>query len=154
MKDYFSIQLSESALSTRNVLALAHMGDAVYELLCRGLLVSRELETIGNLHRATVAMVKAPAQAEAARKLLPRLTEAEAAVYRRGRNAKVHQIPKNASRSQYAQATGLEALFGWLWLRGDRARINELFGWIVGEEAWDAAPTMDEQGKRGTNNAP
>ena len=134
MNDYFTIQLSETDVNTRNVLALAHMGDAVYELLCRGWLCSQEVETIGNLHRATVAMVKAPAQAAAVKKLLPRLTERELAVYRRGRNANVHQIPKNAKRGEYAQATALEALFGWLYLQGEKGRINELFACIVGEE--------------------
>jgi ribonuclease-3 family protein len=134
MNDYFTIQLNETDANTRNVLALAHMGDAVYELLCRGWLCSQEMETIGNLHRATVAMVKAPAQAEAVKKLLPHLTERELAVYRRGRNANVHQIPKNAKRGEYAQATALEALFGWLYLQGEKERINELFACIVGEE--------------------
>jgi ribonuclease-3 family protein len=134
MNDYFTIQLNETDANTRNVLALAHMGDAVYELLCRGWLCSQEMETIGNLHRATVAMVKAPAQAEAVKKLLPHLTERELAVYRRGRNANVHQIPKNAKRGEYAQATALEALFGWLYLQGEKERINELFACIVDEE--------------------
>ena len=134
MNDYCTIQLNETDANTRNVLALAHMGDAVYELLCRGWLCSQEMETIGNLHRATVAMVKAPAQAEAVKKLLPHLTERELAVYRRGRNANVHQIPKNAKRGEYAQATALEALFGWLYLQGEKERINELFACIVDEE--------------------
>jgi ribonuclease-3 family protein len=134
MNDYFTIQLNETDANTWNVLALAHMGDAVYELLCRGWLCSQEMETIGNLHRATVAMVKAPAQAAAVKKLLPRLTEQELAVYRRGRNANVHQIPKNARRGEYAQATALEALFGWLYLQGEKERINELFACIVDEE--------------------
>jgi ribonuclease-3 family protein len=92
------------------------------------------MDTIGNLHRATVAMVKAPAQAEAVKNLLPHLTERELAVYRRGRNANVHQIPKNAKRGEYAQATALEALFGWLYLQGEKERINELFACIVDEE--------------------
>lgn len=134
MNDYFTIELTDTDLNARNILALAHVGDAVYELLCRGWLFTQDLETIGNLHRATVAMVKAPAQAEAVQKLLPHLTEAEAAVYRRGRNANVHQIPKNARRGEYAQATALEALFGWLYLKGEKGRINELFARIVDEE--------------------
>ena len=134
MNDYFTIELTDTDLNARNILALAHVGDAVYELLCRGWLFTQDLETIGNLHRATVAMVKAPAQAEAVQKLLPYLTEAETAVYRRGRNANVHQIPKNARRGEYAQATALEALFGWLYLKGEKGRINELFARIVDEE--------------------
>ncbi|MCD8334991.1 MAG: ribonuclease III [Clostridiales bacterium] len=132
MKDYFTPRLTQTQLSSRNILALAHMGDAVYEILCRGWLCSRE-ETIGNLHRATVDMVKAPAQAASVKKLLPYLTDEEKAVYRRGRNANVHQIPKNASRGEYAQATGLEALFGWLYLQGNKDRLNRLFAVIVDE---------------------
>lgn len=142
MKDYFSLTLSQTQLNNMNVLALAHMGDAVYEVLCRGWLCSHDLETIGNLHRATVSMVKAPAQAECMKKLLPYLTEGERAVFRRGRNANVHQIPKNASRGQYAQATALEALFGWLYLQDRRQRINELF-----------AILMDEAGEGGDQDA-
>ncbi|MCD7928677.1 MAG: ribonuclease III [Clostridiales bacterium] len=132
MKDYFTPQMTRCKLTGRNVLALADMGDAVYEILCRGCLCSRE-ETIGNLHRATVDMVKAPAQAASVQKLLPYLTDEEKAVYRRGRNANVHQIPKNASRRAYAPATGLEALFGWLYLQGDKDRLNRLFAIIVDE---------------------
>lgn len=134
MKDYFTLSVDRTQLNNMNILALAHMGDAVYEILCRGWLCSHDLETIGNLHRATVSMVKAPAQAMSVKKLLPYLTEREMAVYRRGRNANVHQIPKNASRGEYAQATALEALFGWLYLQGQRDRINELFAIIMGEK--------------------
>lgn len=133
MTDYFTLNLDRNRLQSMNVLALAHMGDGVYEVLCRGWLCSHNLETIGNLHKATVQMVKAPAQAAAMKKLLPHLTEQEAAVYRRGRNANVHQIPKNASRGEYAQATALEALFGWLYLQGQRERINQLFALIMDE---------------------
>lgn len=133
MTDYFSLNLDSTQLRNMNILALAHMGDGVYELLCRGWLCSHHLETICNLHKATVQMVKAPAQAVAVKKLLPYLTEQESAVYRRGRNANVHQIPKNASRSEYAQATALEALFGWLYLQGQRERINQLFAIIMDE---------------------
>lgn len=138
MRDYFTLNLDQTQLRNMSVLALAHIGDGVYELLCRGWLCSHDLETIVNLHRATVSMVCAPAQAEAVKKLLPHLTEAEAAVYRRGRNANVHQIPKNASRGQYAQATALEALFGWLYLQGERDRINQLFAIIMEEGEEDA----------------
>lgn len=133
MNDYFTLNIDPTQLRNMNILALAHVGDGVYELLCRGWLCSHNLETIGNLHKATVQMVKAPAQAAAVKKLLPHLTEGEGAVYRRGRNANVHQIPKNASRGEYAQATALEALFGWLYLQGQRERINELFAIIMDE---------------------
>lgn len=141
MNDYFNLNINQTQLRNMSVLALAHIGDGVYELLCRGWLCSHDLETIKNLHRATVSMVCAPAQAEAVKKLLPLLTEEETAVYRRGRNANVHQIPKNASRGQYAQATALEALFGWLYLQGRKERINELFAIIMGEEGGEADAT-------------
>lgn len=133
MKDYFTLQVPDTQLSGMNVLALAHIGDAVFEVLCRGWLCSQKLETIGSLHKATVTMVRAGAQAEAMERLLPHLTGAETAVFKRGRNANVHQIPKNATRREYAYATGLEALFGWLYLQGRRERINELFAIVVDE---------------------
>ena len=110
------------------------MGDAVYEILVRGWLCTQGRATCGNLHKETVALVRAEAQAAAVEKLLPCLTEAECAVYRRGRNAHVHAIPKNASRGQYTRATGLEALFGWLYLQGQLERINQLFGIIMEEK--------------------
>ena len=83
--------------------------------------------TAQNLHRATVSYVCAPAQAARMERMLPLLTEEEAAQYRRGRNAHVHMIPKNATHREYAMATGLECLFGYLYLSGQTGRINELF---------------------------
>ena len=75
----------------------------------------------------------APAQAQRAERILPRLTEEELAVFRRGRNAQVHSIPQHASRGQYAEATALEALFGYLYLQGRQERINQLFLWMMEE---------------------
>ncbi|MDO4991131.1 MAG: ribonuclease III domain-containing protein [Eubacteriales bacterium] len=119
--------VSESDLAAMSALALAHVGDAVYELLVRTELCRAGRLTAGQLHRETVRYVAAPAQAKAALKLLPRLTEQEAAVYRRGRNAHGHAAPKAASPQEYHAASGLEALFGWLYLRGDNERARELF---------------------------
>lgn len=133
MQDYFQLKVQPDELRAMSSLALAHMGDGVYEILVRGWLCTHGRATCGNLHKETVAMVRAEAQAAAIQKIRPLLTEAEAAVYRRGRNAQVHAIPKNASRGQYAQATALEALFGWLYLQGQRERINELFETIMDE---------------------
>ena len=110
-----------------SAIALAHMGDAVYETLVRTWLCVHGTATGKDLHRATIALVCAPAQAEKMQKVLPLLTEEEQAVYKRGRNAHVHQIPKNATREQYAKATGLECLFGALYLAGRVERLNELF---------------------------
>lgn len=133
MTEYFSIQLPDDEIRTISSIGLAHLGDAVYELLVRTYLCAHGKATGKGLHRATVELVRAPAQAEAAEKILPMLTEEEQAVFRRGRNANVHSIPQNASRAQYQQATALEALLGWLHLRGEKARIEELFAVMMGE---------------------
>ena len=134
MSDYLHLNVQPDDLRAMSSLALAHMGDAVYEILARGWLCTQGRATCGNLHKETVALVRAEAQAAAVEKLLPCLTEAECAFYRRGRNAHVHAIPKNASRGQYTRATGLEALFGWLYLQGQLERINQLFGIIMEEK--------------------
>lgn len=115
-----------------SMLGLAHVGDAVYELLYRSKLCTDGHMAVAEMHRMTVAFVRAEAQAEAAAKLLPVLTTEEASVYRRGRNAKVNSVPHNADIGQYHAATGLEALFGWLYLLGRTERINELFNIITG----------------------
>ena len=127
MTDYLHIQLPPDQIRGISTIGLAHMGDAVYELLVRTWLCAHGKATGKGLHRATVALVCAPKQAELAQRILPLLTEEEQAVFRRGRNANVHSIPTHASRAQYAEATALEALLGWLYLRGQKARINELF---------------------------
>ena len=133
MTEYFSIRLPDDEIRAISSIGLAHLGDAVYELLVRTYLCAHGKATGKGLHRATVELVRAPAQAEAAEKILPMLTEEEQAVFRRGRNANVHSIPQNASRAQYQQATALEALLGWLHLRGEKARIEELFAVMMGE---------------------
>lgn len=110
-----------------STLALAHVGDGVYELLVRTRLARQGISRVNDLHRATVALVKAPAQAKAMERLLPALTERELAVYKRGRNTKTHAAPNQATVSEYHAATGLETLFGYLYLRGEYARVEELF---------------------------
>ena len=127
MTDYLHIQLPPDQIRGISSIGLAHMGDAVYELLVRTWLCAHGKATGKGLHRATVALVCAPKQAELAQRILPLLTEEEQAVFRRGRNANVHSIPTHASRAQYQQATALEALFGWLYLQNRGARIEELF---------------------------
>ena len=133
MAQYFSIRLPDDEIRAISSIGLAHLGDAVYELLVRTYLCAHGKATGKGLHRATVELVRAPAQAEAAEKILAMLTEEEQAVFRRGRNANVHSIPQNASRAQYQQATALEALMGWLYLRGQKDRIEELFAVMMGE---------------------
>ena len=133
MTDYFSIQLKDDEIRSISSIGLAHLGDAVYELLVRSYLCAHGKATGKGMHRATIELVCAPAQARLSEKILPLLTEEEQAVFRRGRNANVQSIPKNASRAQYQQATALEALIGWLYLRGEKARIEELFAVMMGE---------------------
>lgn len=135
MNDYFDIRLPEDQIRAISSIGLAHLGDAVYELLVRAWLCAHGRATGKGLHRAAVELVKAPAQAERAERILPLLTEEELAVYKRGRNAHVHTIPHSASRADYLRATALECLLGDLYLRGRRERINELFAVMMeGEE--------------------
>ena len=134
MTDHFTLHMTDEELRTISNLGLAHMGDAVYEVLVRGYLCTHGTATGKNLHRAMVELVCAPRQAELSEKILPLLTEAEHDVFRRGRNANVHTIPQHASRAQYQQATALEALFGWLYLRGEKDRLNQLFDLMMGGE--------------------
>ncbi len=131
--DYFDLTLPEDEIRAISSIGLAHLGDAVYELLVRTWLCAHGKATGKGLHRATVELVCAPAQAVRAERIREMLTEEELAVFRRGRNANVHTIPKNASRAQYAEATALEALFGWLYLHGRKERINALFAVMMEE---------------------
>ena len=133
MENYFQMNLPKSEIDAISNLGLAHIGDAVFELLCRSYLCARGGKNVGNLHRDTIAMVKATAQAEFVDKLLPFLTEEETAYYRRGKNAHVHAVPKSATAAEYAKATGLEALFGALYLAGKTDRLNQLFRAVMEE---------------------
>ena len=135
--DYFSATLSNDDIRAMSSIGLAHLGDAVYELLVRTWLCVHGKATGKTLHRATVAIVCANKQAELSERILPLLTEEEHDVFRRGRNASVHTIPHSADRATYQTATALEALFGWLYLKGERARINELFSVMM--EGYDVA---------------
>jgi len=125
--DYFHLSAGQDILDGLSVLGLAHLGDAVYELMVRSWLCLHGKATNKGLHQAAVGYVSAPAQAARAEKILPALTEAEQCVYRRGRNCHTAAIPKGASVGQYHAATALEALFGWLYLQGRAERLNELF---------------------------
>ncbi len=136
MQDYFHPSMGKTALCGISVLGLAHIGDAVFELLVRTYLCTSGLARSDSLHKATVAWVCAPAQAAFVDAILPQLTPEELAVYRRGRNAHVHAVPKNATHGQYAKATGLEALLGSLYLSGQQERIQALFS--LGMEACHA----------------
>ena len=135
MTNYFQLDVSPDQLRAISTLGLAHLGDGVFELMVRSWLCLHGKATSKGLHRATVRYVAAPAQAQAVENILPLLTEEEGDVFRRGRNTSPHSVPQNASRADYQAATGLEALFGWLWLQGRTERLNELFAVMMeGEE--------------------
>lgn len=129
--DYFHLNASREELLNMSSLGLAHLGDGVFELMVRAWLCLHGKVKVKDLHRATVRYVAAPAQAAAMERLLPLLTDEEADVYRRGRNTAPHSVPRAATRAQYQSATGLEALFGWLYLQGRTDRLNKLFEAIM-----------------------
>lgn len=125
--NYFEPRLAPDELRALSAIALAHIGDGVYELLVRTWLCVHGKATGRDLHRATIALVCAPAQAERVQKIIPLLTDEEQAVYRRGRNANVHTMSRSATPAQYHAATGLECLMGYLYLKGDKTRAEQLF---------------------------
>lgn len=112
-------------------IVLAFMGDAVYEMLVRDYIVSVLHTSPSKVHSESVSLVKASAQATALKKISSILTDEEQTVFRRGRNANVSHIPRNASPADYHYATGLEALFGYLYLNDRIARIHEIFDSII-----------------------
>lgn len=114
-------------VSSLSPLTLAFVGDTVFDLLTRTELVCEANRPVNALHTMASKKVCAAAQAESLRKILPILTEDETAVFKRGRNAHTGGIPKHASSADYHYATGLESLFGWLYLKGETERIKELY---------------------------
>lgn len=135
MEHYFEPAMTEDELRNISAIGLAHMGDAVFEMLVRTWLCVHGKATGRGLHQATIKLVCAESQAAKAQKILPVLTAEELAVYKRGRNAQVNTIPGHASRAQYGAATALESLLGWLYLKGRRERIEELFKQMMEETA-------------------
>jgi len=111
-------------------LALAFLGDTVFDLLVREALLEQPARPQRQLHRESAQRVNARAQAEMAKKILPLLSEEEEEIFRRGQNAKPGHVPRGFTRGEYSLATALEALFGWLWLMGRFERARELF--VVG----------------------
>ncbi len=134
MENYFQVNFTPAQVNAISNLGLAHVGDGVYELMCRTYLCQQGDKTVLKLHRNSVELVKAPTQARFADKLKPHLTEEEMDYFRRGKNAHTHAAPKSASRQEYAKATGLETLFGALYLLGRTDRLNELFYIIMYED--------------------
>lgn len=119
----------EIDLHTLSPLALAFVGDGVYSLMVRERLLSQANRPVNDLHRLAVKQVRAEAQAAAVERLLPLLSEEEEAVYKRGRNAHTAR-----SGADYHRSTGLEALFGYLYLSGRIDRVRELFSLCIEEE--------------------
>lgn len=132
--NYFHLHEEREELLKMSNLSLAYLGDAVFEIMVRSFLCLHKKTSPGKLHRAAMDYVTAPKQAAMAERIYPLLTEEEADTFRRGRNASPHSIPKSATRAEYQTATGLEALFGWLYLRGETERLNTLFTALMGEE--------------------
>ena len=128
MMDYNSSIENINEIPTLN---LAFIGDGVYDLLVREYLVSHSNSHVGELNRQKVALVNCKSQADFIRKLQDTLTEDELTVYKRGRNTQVGSASKHSTIADYHAATGLEALFGWLYLQGRTDRINELFSQIM-----------------------
>lgn len=124
IKEQFGIK--EVDIKTYSPLTLAYIGDGIYDLIIRSIVVGRGNTRANELHHKTSHIVKAHTQAEMAEKLLPHLTEEENSIYRRGRNAKSPTMAKNATMSDYRKATGFEALMGYLYLTDQFERIIEL----------------------------
>ena len=125
------MNMAKADIDAISNLGLAHIGDGVFELLCRSYLCAKGEKTVDKLHRDTIRLVKATAQAKFADAMLPLLTEDELAHYRRGKNSHVHAVPKSATPAEYAKATGVEALFGALYLLGRKERLNEIFKTVL-----------------------
>ena len=125
--NYLNPELADKQVNSLSILALAHIGDCVFELLVRTKLCMNDHRSAADLHKTTVSIVNAVSQSEYAEKILPVLTDEETAVFKRGRNSKVNSVPKKATVAEYHRATGVEALFGWLYLKGRTERLEELF---------------------------
>lgn len=128
LNDYINekFDITSKDIRTYSPLTLAYIGDAVYDLVVRSVLVNRGNTAVNNLHKRASAIVKAPAQAAIVASIMDDLTDEEKDIYRRGRNSKPHTKAKNASTIEYLEATGLEAVVGFLYLKGDMDRALNL----------------------------
>ena len=133
MENFFEMNMTKAEIDAISNLGLAHMGDCVYEMLVRAYLCAQGNKTVAQLHKQTITMVKATYQAAFVDKMLPLLNEEEMTHYRRGKNSHVHAVPKSATPAQYAKATGLEAMVGYLFLSGQKNRANEIFNLVMQE---------------------
>ena len=119
-------EIGDVDLRTLSPVVLAYIGDAVYDVIIRCMLVLKSREQVDKLHKSATAYVKAQAQKDIVEKILDDMNEEELGVYKRARNAKQHAAPKNASLADYHKATGFEAVIGYLYLKGEEDRIFEL----------------------------
>ena len=128
LNDYINekFDMTSKDIRTYSPLTLAYIGDAIYDLVIRSVLVNRGNTAVNNLHKKASAIVKAPTQAAIAAAIMEDLTAEEKDIYRRGRNSKPHTKAKNASTMEYLEATGLEAVVGFLYLKGDMDRALDL----------------------------
>ncbi len=126
--------IKDKDIKSFSPLTLAYIGDAVYEIVIRTVIVEKGNTSVNKLHYHTSSLVKAAAQKEALTVILPFLTEEEETVYKRGRNAKSNTSAKNASMTDYRIATGFEALIGFLYLSGRNERLLELIKIGVGDK--------------------
>ena len=120
------LSLGEQDINTYSPLVLAYIGDAVYEVVIRTMLVCKQNEQVQKLHGKATRYVKAEAQKNMIEVLMDELSEDELLVYKRARNSKQHTTPKNAKLSDYHKATGFEAVIGYLFLKGEEGRMLEL----------------------------
>lgn len=124
LKDSF--ELKENDIKSYSPLTLAYIGDAVYEIIIRTIVISDGNTQVNKMHKKSSNLVKAETQANIVKSIMDKLNEEELAYYKRGRNAKSYTSAKNASISDYRMATGFEALIGYLYLTGQNERMTEL----------------------------
>jgi len=136
INEFFNLEAKD--IRTYSPLTLAYIGDAVFDLVIRSVLVNKGNTAVNNLHKRASAIVKAPTQAAIAAAIMEDLTDEEKDIYRRGRNSKPHTKAKNASTMEYLEATGFEAVLGFLYLAGDMDRAL----WLIklGCERLDLGP--------------
>lgn len=127
MENFFDIQTFDKCeVKKYNPQVLAFVGDAVYTLFIRQVMVNNHNLKSGELHKLSTSYIKASGQSDITLKIMPLLTEDELEVFKRGRNYKTHSVAKNSKITDYKRATGFEAILGYLYLSGDYKRINEL----------------------------
>lgn len=140
MPSILELQLDEKEARELPPLTLAYMGDTVFDLYVRKMLITGRNGDSGAMHRRSAALVNARTQAQLARDLMEELEGTELDVFMRGRNAKTNTVPKNMSPADYHHATAIEALIGYLYLTGQIERVEELLGRLE-----DAAVRAEEK---------